>query len=110
MTGGVRDSAAGKGWWHLLPFYPLMRLAQWYELGATKYGKNNYKKGLPLSWYLDSAFRHLAKLADVEYLAGEEDREDHAAAAMWNVASFIWTKNEIDAGRLPAELDDLREK
>jgi hypothetical protein len=103
-TGSVRDRAVGKGRFDLLPFYPTFRLARHYENGGVKYGDHNWEKGQPLSWYLDCAGRHLGKL-----LAGWDD-EDHASAAVWNIYGFEYTANEIMAGRLPAELNDLPER
>ncbi len=100
-TGSVRDMSAGKGRFDLMPVYPLMRLAQHYENGATKYDARNWEKGQPLGAYLDSAIRHTLKL-----LAGWRD-EDHAAAAIWNLMSFIQTQRWIEQGKLPKTLDDL---
>ena len=34
--------------------------------------------------------------------------EDHFGAVMWNMACWLWTLNKIDAGELPAELDDIQ--
>lgn len=100
-TGAVRDTGAAKGYPHLIPYYPLERLALHYQAGADKYGKNNWRKGIPLSVHLDSMLRHAHKVAE-----GFTD-EDHAAAVAWNVFAFMWTKHEIEEGRLPKELDDL---
>lgn len=100
-TGSVRDVAEGKGRFDLLPFYPIERIAQHFENGARKYGDRNWQKGQPLSAYCDSGLRHFFKLLD-----GWVD-EDHAAAAAWNVMAYMWTKREIEGGRLPRELDDL---
>jgi hypothetical protein len=100
-TGAVRDSGESKGWFHCLPFVAIERLAKLYEAGGKKYGKSNWKKGIPLSRYLDSCFRHLHKLAE-----GWTD-EDHAAAVMWNAAGFIWTLDAVKSGKLPADLDDI---
>lgn len=100
-TGSVRDSRKGKGRFDLIPLEPLRRLAGLYERGAEKYEPNNWKRGQPLmSSFFDSAFRHLADLQ-----AGEPT-EDHAAAVLWNVVGYMWTLDEIEAGRLPKELDD----
>lgn len=100
-TGAVRDGGEGKGYFHCLPYEPLLALARLYEAGARKYGKDNWRKGIPLSRYLDSAFRHLLKLC-----AGWKD-EDHAAAVLWNLCGFIWTAEQVKGGELPPELDDL---
>jgi hypothetical protein len=101
QTGSVRDRQEGKGRFDLVPLEPIRRLAKLYERGAVKYGPSNWKKGQPLkASYFDSAFRHLADLA-----AGEPT-EDHAAAVLWNIVGYMWTLSEIEAGRLPLELDD----
>jgi diadenosine tetraphosphatase ApaH/serine/threonine PP2A family protein phosphatase len=99
-TGSVRDTRDGKGRYDLLPPYSIERIAQHFENGARKYGDRNWQQGQPLTRYLDSALRHTFRLLD-----GQAD-EDHAAAAAWNLLAFIWTQHEIEAGRLPASLDD----
>src|SRR5690606_32983426 len=69
--------------------------------GSKKYGDRNWELGQPLSRFLDSALRHLVK-----GLLGMED-EPHFEAAEWNIAGLIQTRILIQAGELPAELDDL---
>lgn len=101
MTGAVRDSRTGKGRYDLLPPRALRRLAEHFEAGASKYGERNWEKGQPLSVYLDSGLRHAIKV-----LEGLTD-EDHAVAALWNLAAFIETRERISEGLLPADLDDL---
>lgn len=103
-TGSRRDSREGKGRFDLIPTAPLRELALHYEQGAVKYGDHNWKKGQPLMRYIDSAQRHLNEL-----VAGEET-ENHAIAVAWNMFSYRWTLAEIEAGRLPAALDDRPEK
>lgn len=100
-TGSQRDAGPGRGYFHCLPFVVVEALARLYEAGARKYGKDNWKKGQPLSCYLDSMMRHALKLAECRL------DEDHAAAVMWNAAGFIWTAAEIEAGRLPTTLDNI---
>lgn len=100
-TGSQRDSRKGKGRFDLIPPRALRRLAQLYERGAEKYGDRNWEKGQPLSWYVDSAFRHL-----IDFIEGKRD-EDHMIAVMWNAAGFVETEARIKAGLLPAELDDI---
>ena len=100
-TGSQRDRRAGKGRFDLIPAMALRRLARVYELGALKYDDNNWKKGQPLSRYLDSAMRHTAAAAD-----GLED-EDHIFQAVWNLVALAWTLEEIRVQRLPKTLLDL---
>lgn len=101
ITGAVRDAQVGKGRFDLLPFNAILRLAQHFENGSAKYGDNNWRRGMPLSWFLDSAMRHLFKFMD-----GQQD-EDHLAAAIWNCCCLLETETMIRAGILPKELDDL---
>jgi hypothetical protein len=100
-TGAVRDAREGKGFFHCIPYVSKLRLAQLFEAGARKYGKDNWKKGINLSCYVDGVDRHNGKLAECW------QDEDHAAAVMWNAACFIWTVEQIRAGRLPQSLDDI---
>jgi hypothetical protein len=100
-TGSKRDTREGKGRFDLLPVMAITRLAKWFELGSIKYGDNNWKKGQPLSRYMDSALRHAFK-----YLGGHRD-EDHLIAACWNLMCLAETEEMIQNGILPKELDDL---
>ena len=78
-SGAVRDMHEGKGDMVSIPWEAILRLSKHYENGAKKYNRWNYRKGIHLSSYLDSAMRHLAK-----YMSGCDD-EDHLAAAAFNV-------------------------
>ena len=60
-TGAVRDMSEGKGDMVSLPWRAILRLSRHYENGAKKYGRFNYQKGIPVSSFIDSACRHLAK-------------------------------------------------
>lgn len=102
-TGSVRDAQEGKGRYDLLPWIALRRLAIHYENGARKYGGNNWRKGIPFSSYINSAFRHFTK-----WIMGWED-EDHLAALLWNIAALLETEEMIKRGKLPQELDDRYE-
>lgn len=99
-TGAVRDLQKGKGRWDLIPYKALQRLAVHFENGAARYAENNWRKGIPLKVYLNSAARHLYKL--IEGL----DDEDHASACLWNIVCFIHTQECIEEGKLPKELDN----
>jgi hypothetical protein len=102
-TGSRRDTALGKGIPSLIPTSVLRRLAGLYERGARKYDRHNWRKGQPVSRYVDSLQRHLWSVMDRDEYA---DGEDHAAAVIWNAISIMWTLEAIKAGTLPEELDD----
>lgn len=100
-TGAVRDAMTGKGIPSLIPIEALMSVAKRFEDGATKYGRDNWKKGIPLSRYVDSLYRHLWAFMR------EEDDEDHGGAVIWNAMCLIETRKLIEKGELPEELNDL---
>lgn len=99
-TGAVRDDQEDKGRYDLIPPIVEERLAKHYESGAKKYGDNNFRLGMPIKRYVDSARRHLNK-----YRMGMTD-EDHLIAAIWNLAGIVETEYLIGMGFLPEELAD----
>jgi hypothetical protein len=98
-TGARRDSSTGKGRYDLISPVGERRLARRYEDGAVKYGDNNWQKGMPVSWCLDSAKRHINM-----YLDGDTS-EDHLAAAAWNLFTAMHMEerrpdvNDVEARR-----------
>jgi hypothetical protein len=100
-TGAVRDSMLGKGNPSLIPIYALRVVSKRFEDGAFKYGRDNWKKGIPLSRYVDSLYRHLW-----QYMEGDTT-EDHDGAVIWNAMCLVQTKKWIEEGLLPADLNDL---
>jgi hypothetical protein len=56
-----------------------------YRDGALKYEEHNWRKGIPLFRYVDSAERHLGK-----WYRGDKD-EPHHRAVLWNLVCYIWT-------------------
>jgi hypothetical protein len=101
LTGAVRDSSTGKGQFHVISAIALRRLAKHYENGSKKYGLRNWEKGIPLSSFLNSAFRHLLALCECAH------DEDHGSALAWNAFGFIHIAEKIKEGKLPKELDDI---
>ncbi|MBQ3021932.1 MAG: hypothetical protein IJD91_01215 [Clostridia bacterium] len=63
----------------------LLDVAKHFEEGAKKYGENNWRKGIPVRCYIDSAIRHYLK-----WLRGDVD-EPHDRAFGWNILCAIWT-------------------
>lgn len=88
-TGAQRDMAEGKGDMASMPWEALLRLSRHYEAGAKKYSRWNYQKGIPVSSFVDSACRHLAK-----YQCGCDD-EDHLAAAAFNVLGAMLMEDTV---------------
>lgn len=67
----------------------ILDLAKHFEAGASKYGDNNWRKGIPINVFIDSAVRHFCK-----FMRGDTD-EPHDIAFMWNVVCCIWTINNL---------------
>lgn len=70
------------GWDHCTM---LLEVSKQYEDGARKYGDNNWRKGIPVHCYIDSALRHYIK-----FCRGDKD-EPHDRAVCWNLFGAIWT-------------------
>ena len=62
-----------------------LEVAIHFEEGCKKYGDNNWKKGIPVRCYIDSAVRHYLK-----WLREDKD-EPHNRAFCWNILCAIWT-------------------
>ena len=110
-SGAVRDARESKGRCDLLPAAALLRLAKHFEAGAKHYGERNWEKGIPISAYIDSGFRHLLK-----YMDGQTD-EDHLCAAAWNILCAMWTeekhpklKEDYDNEQSPRNHSDAEDK
>lgn len=65
----------------------LLEVSKHYEEGAEKYGADNWKKGMPIYIYIDSAVRHYLK-----WLRGDKD-EPHDRAFVWNLMCCIWEED-----------------
>jgi len=102
-TGAVRDASQGKGVPSHLPTRALMRVSQRFEDGAAKYNAHNWRKGIPLSRYVDSLNRHLWA-----FMQGDTT-EDHLGAITWNAMCLSETYDLISEGKLPDNLNDLPE-
>ena len=100
-SGAVRDAMVGKGLPSQIPPQAIRRLALRFEQGASKYGLDNWRKGLPLSRFVDAIIRHTLAAAE-----GQTD-DDHLAAIVWNASAWMETETRIDNGDLDADLNDL---
>lgn len=100
-TGSVRDVRTGKGRYDLLMWRAIHQLAIQLELGAEKYGPDNWRRGQPLSVYFDSMSRHAAN-----FRTGKRD-ERHERGMIWNAMALVETMEMIREGLLPPELDDI---
>jgi hypothetical protein len=100
-TGAVRDRGVGKGMPNLVPSWVIWLISRVYEDGSYKYASRNWERGMPLSNYIDSIERHLAK-----HKAGMRD-EPHMSQLVWNGIGYIFTAWLIRLGYRPTELNDM---
>ena len=101
VTGAVRDAMRGKGMPSLLPVAALRAASKRFEAGAEKYGRANWERGMPLSRYVDSIYRHLWAYME------KDESEDHLGAVVWNAMCLLQTNQWINEGKLPSDLNDL---
>lgn len=99
-TGARRDVQDDKPGYEQIPVWALERLAMVYTRGAKKYGRDNWKKGIPFTRMLASALRHI-----FQFCQGEGD-EDHLAQAAWNLFGIMYYEWAIQHGKLNGNLDD----
>lgn len=81
----------------------MLEVSHQFEDGAKKYGIDNWKKGIPVHCYIDSAVRHYLK-----YKSGWDD-EPHDRAFVWNILCVCWTmvnKPELDDFTVKEEYKD----
>jgi hypothetical protein len=76
-------------------------MIHWLELGAKRYSRYNWAKGISITRCLDSLHRHLQAIRN-----GLDD-EDHKAAAKCNIMFIVHYSTVIRLGYLPRELDDM---
>lgn len=95
-TGAKFDG--GKNRLDLIPPFPIWLVGLIWSMGAIKYDDNNWRKGIPYSRIIGSAWRHFLK-----WLLGEEnDKESglpHLAHVIWNMMvllEFTFTHPEMD--------------
>lgn len=82
MTGAIVAYVEDNG---VDPYQVLLDVSIHFEDGALKYDDNNWKKGIPVNVYVDSALRHYVK-----HKIGMVD-EPHDRAFIWNVLCGNWT-------------------
>ena len=77
----------------ILPWEAVTEVVRVFEYGASKYTRDNYKKGdgLPLPFYHQSAMRHLVASINGEELDPESGL-DHLALLAANCLMGLWQK------------------
>ena len=102
-TGAQRDRSTDKPRPGLISPIFLWRLGNHLGKGALKYNYRNWEIGIPLSEYIESAFRHLIAIME------SKTDEDHESACAFNIMAFMHTKEMTERGLLPKKLNDMPE-
>ena len=92
-SGMRRDTAENKPRYDLIYLPMITRLAELHERGVAKYGERNWEKANSveeMNRFKASAFRHF-----IAWVQGEED-EDHAAAVLFNINAYEFTKEKLN--------------
>lgn len=89
-TGAVRDLADTKAdMVEGVSWLALHKFAKYMDNKATRYGRGNWKKGIPPEEYLKSLVRHLQKfISEWEYGISEE-HDDHLSAILFNLQGIM---------------------
>lgn len=90
-NGFQKDNPDNKVRFDLIPYETLERLAIHFTNGAHKYGTYNWQKASTpeqIHGFMEAAERHLLK-----WVAGIDDGEDHASAAITNIMMYEWLTN-----------------
>jgi hypothetical protein len=98
-TGAKRDSDDKEDYVETISYLALKRFAEYMTKMASKYGRGNWRKGIPIESYEQSLMRHLQKyLANKYDNAGLEVDVDHLSAALFNLQGLLHEeeKNKID--------------
>jgi hypothetical protein len=97
-TGAVRDQDDTKpDFIETVSWLAWNRFAMYMKGKETRYGRGNWKKGIPIEEYEKSLMRHIHKYFANKYDgASFEPEEDHLAAAWFNLQGLI---HEEEKGR-----------
>jgi hypothetical protein len=90
-TGAVRDSQEGKpDFVETTSFTALLRYAEYMTPKGQKYGRGNWRKGIPIENYEMSLMRHVNKYFRNKYEGGnDEPEEDHLSAMVFNIFGIM---------------------
>lgn len=94
FESGLKKESIKKRDYTLIPVEILDILADRFQFGADKYGRDNWKNGTKEDAIIfqEAAYRHL-----LQWINKLNKEEDHAAALMTDVAMYEWlTKYKKD--------------
>ena len=106
-TGAQRDSRAGKGAFHWMPWDAVFCVSRIYELGNKGRSKTgdgndrNWENGMALIDFLHSAMNHITA-----HISGDRT-EPHISQAIWNLLNYLQTSIWVILGFRSKDLNKL---
>lgn len=90
-TGALRDSDKDKeDYIESISWITLQKYCKYMKTQESKYGRGNWKKGIPIEEYEKSLLRHIQKYIANKYdNANLESEIDHLCAALFNLQGLI---------------------
>lgn len=90
-TGSVRENDDHKpDYVEALSYTALNRYVRFMTSKKTKYGANNFKKGIPIESYERSLMRHIDKYFRNKYEGGDDEKgDDQLSAILFNVFGIM---------------------
>jgi hypothetical protein len=95
-TGAKRDIEGKEDYVETISFLSLKRYAEYMTAQAKKYGRGNWRKGIPIESYEQSLMRHIQKYFANKYdNANLEPEIDHLSAALFNLQGLIHEEEKL---------------
>jgi hypothetical protein len=105
-SGAIRDTQEGKpNFYECISPFAMWRYGLYMNKAASKYGADNWTKGIPIESYIQSLERHLLKLKMELKYGYTMEEGDHASAIIFNAMGLIHEQEVAKLG-----LDTLRNK
>jgi hypothetical protein len=95
-SGAIRDHQKGKtDFTETISWTAFNRYAKYMTSKAEKYGKGNFKKGIPTESYVKSMLRHVDKYMRNTYENGNDEKnEDHISAIIFNAFGILHNEEQ----------------
>jgi hypothetical protein len=89
-SGAIRDIDQGKpNFPECFSYLAFWRYGEYMRKASSKYGENNWQKGIPAEEYEKSLMRHLVRYFANKQGASLEPDQDHLSAAMFNLMGLM---------------------
>lgn len=103
-SGAIRDVQEGKtDFTETISWTAFNRYAKYMTSKASKYGKGNFKKGIPTDSYERSLIRHLDKYMRNKFENGDDEKdEDHVSAIVFNAFGIMHNEEQAKLTQKPS--------